>query len=92
VEVKLIREDGMIFAPAKDWLGKPTTLLCEHNEHGEAVVPSGPGEDLDMCLYSLRNCNDEAGRLPDGTEVELDGVVLGHFESVHFIPVKKGES
>lgn len=85
----LVRKDGMIYAPVPDWLDNPDTLLCEHSEHGEAVVPSGPGDDLDMCLYSLRNSNDEAGRLQDGTTVELDGLALGHFESFHFIPVKK---
>jgi len=86
----LIREDGLIYAPFDGSPDGPQ-LLCDHNEHGEAVVPSGPGEDLDMCLYSLRNCSEEAGDLPDGTTVELDGVVLGHFESFHFIPTKKDQ-
>lgn len=86
----LIRDGGLLYAPVKDWMDHPQTLLCEHSD-GEAIVPGGPGEDLDMCLYSLRNCNDEAGSLPDGTEVELDGVVIGQFESFHFIPTKKDQ-
>ena len=87
--MKLIREGDLLYAPVPDWMDRPRTLLCERSECGEAVVPSEAGDDLDMCLYSLRNSNDEAGRLPDGTEVELDGVVLVHFESFHFIPKKK---
>lgn len=85
--MKLILKDNLIYAPVKEEFGdEPETLLCEHSEEGEAIVPHGPGEDLDLCLYSLRNCNSECGRLPDGTEVELNGVILGHFESFHFIP------
>lgn len=85
--MKLTRDGGMILAPVADeYTGDTDTLLCTHNEHGEAVVPREAGEDLSRCLYDLRNSNTEAGQLPDGTTVELDGQTLGHFESCHFIP------
>lgn len=85
--MKLTRDGGMILAPvANEYTGEADTLLCTRNEHGEAVVPKRAGKDLDRCLYDLRNSNTEAGKLPDGTTVELNGKTLGHFESCHFIP------
>ena len=85
--LKLIKKDGMILAPLPDeYTGDTDTLLCTCNEHGEAVVPREAGEDLDRCLYDLRNSNTEAGKLPDGTTVELDGRIVGHFNGCHFIP------
>lgn len=83
----LIRKDGMIFAPVKEEFGdEPESLLCERYDNGEPFTAKDVGPDLDMCLYSLRNCNTEAGKLPDGEEVILDGQVIGYFQSVHFIP------
>jgi hypothetical protein len=86
--LKLIREGGLIYAPVENWDAEAKTLLCERVGIDDAAIPDGPGEDLNRCLYSLRNCNEEVGRLPDGTTVELDGVIVGHFESVHFMPSK----
>ena len=85
--MKLTRHGGMILAPLPDeYTGDTDTLLCTCNEHGEAVVPREAGEALDRCLYDLRNTNTEAGKLPDGTTVELDGRIVGHFNGCHFIP------
>ena len=84
--LKLIKKDGMILAPLPDeYTDNADTLLCTRNEHGEAVVPKRAGKDLDRCLYDLRNSNTAAGKLPDGTTVELNGKTLGHFESCHYI-------
>ena len=85
--MKLTRDGGMILAPLpNEYTGEADTLLCCRNEHGEAVVPREAGEDLSRCLYDLRNSNTEAGQLPDGTTVELDGQTVGHFNGCHFIP------
>jgi len=85
--LKLIKRGGAIYAPLPDeYTNDEDTILCCHNSHGEAVVPKRAGKDLDRCLYDLRNSSTAAGKLPDGTQIELDGRIIGHFESCHFIP------
>jgi hypothetical protein len=81
---KITKSEDMLLLNAPNWLGDPESWLCEHNEHGEAVVPSEWGEEALSCLYGEYQCNDH---LEDGDEFEYEGRIVARCEGVHVLEV-----
>ena len=55
-------------------------------EWPEASAPTEVSNDLFAALYDHYQCNEG---ISSGDSVELDGVVIGHYHSFHFIPVSE---